>query len=509
MKLQLHSPTRPAGFALLMVLIMVGVSLLILAGDMNRSQSVAMLNVRNNDFNAGSAAAEGAVEKVFAKMAYDFQSYGVLQVSNNLALYRTNIPNENPYWNNFIFSDARGNNGRTYVNFVYNYSGPMPSAYLGLNTVSAPVYRIVSNVVATNSNDGVIGTAQEDVLLALVPLTTWAIFYNGTLEFTGCAAMTVNGQVHANGPICVGTSASLTFNGGVSTTGTLTSPQEGNEWGPYTTANWNTTFNDTPSYTTNVASVNVTMNMTNSHFLIDIPPAGQNSMSATGQQQLYNQAEMILLVTNAPGNYATNYPTVTMILQASVNGTVPGNDPAPVITVYTNANPTSLATNLPFLSLTNQFYDQRQYSTNMVTQVDVGVLGTWAATNSIVQGKLPSSAGLYPTILYVGDQRTYNASNVATRGQMPTVRLTDGPSCRPTTAWASPSPRKTRFTSGATTMSRPPAAPPTRPPPPPTPPTRFPPPCCPTRSRCFHRTGPTPAATRLLTMPIPSSLPPA
>ena len=102
MKLQLHSQTRQAGFTLLMVLIMVGVSLLILSGAMNRSQTVALLNQRNNDFNAASAAAEGAVEKVFAKMAYDFQSYGVLQVSNNLVFVtRPTSPMKIPCWNNF------------------------------------------------------------------------------------------------------------------------------------------------------------------------------------------------------------------------------------------------------------------------------------------------------------------------------------------------------------------------------------------------------------------------
>ncbi len=169
----------------------------------------------------------------------------------------------------------------------------------------------------------VVGTAQEDVLLALVPLTTWAIFYNGLLEFTQCAIMTVNGRVQANGSVYVGTSASLTFNNGVSATGTLTAPADD---GQSAYSSWNTTFNGSPGYLTNVASVTVSLAMTNSHFLIDLPTNGSSPTSITGQQQLYNQAQMILLVTN--GVSGNTNPTVQLILQSSYNGLVPGADPA-------------------------------------------------------------------------------------------------------------------------------------------------------------------------------------
>lgn len=421
MKLPPHPPTRQAGFALILVLIIVGVSLLILAGAMNRSQTISILNQRNNDYAVSSAAAEAAVEKIYARMAYDFQSYGLAQVSNNLSIYRSSVPDEDACWNNFRFADpATRTAGKTYVNFAYNYSGPLPSAYDGLFTVNAPVYRIVSNVTRVNPNNGVVGTAQEDVLLALVPLINFAIFYNGKLEFTQCADMSVNGRVHANGPIYVGTSASLVFNSGVSTTSTVTAPGA-DGLSAFAANNWHTTFNSNPAYTTNVASLTVSMSMTNSHFLIDIPPAGENSMSTTGQQRLYNQAQMILIVTNAPGG-STNYPTIIWTLQNSVNGAVPGNDSAKVIYTYINATPGFLATNLPFLSLTNQFYDQREKKTNLLTQIDIGKYGTWAATNNIVQGKIPASSQLYPTILYVADRRTYNTVNAATRGTLPAVR---------------------------------------------------------------------------------------
>lgn len=421
MKITLHSPVRRAGFALIMVLVLVAVSLIILASSMNRSQTVALLNQHNVDFGTCSVAAEAAVEKVYARLAYDFQSYNVSGVSNNWAagVYRNNIPNSNEgsYWSGFVFSDAQGNTGQTYVSQVGTYAGPLPSAYDGLYAApGSPVYRIISNVKRATSLTGVTGTAQEDVLLAMVPLVTWAIFYNGPLEFTQCATMIVNGRVHANGRIFVGTSTSLTFSNGVSTTSVLdATPMDGvSGYG----SNWKTYFNATPGYTTNVASVTVSLNMTNSHTLIDIPPAGELPTSIQGGQRLYNQAQMVLLVTNTYGN-ATNL-TVQLKVQTSVNGAVPGNDPTPSIFLFTNATVGVLTTNLPFLSLTNSTFDQREGKTNLITQIDIGKFGNWIVTNPTVQTKLPSTSQQYPTILYVADRRSVST------GQLATVRVMNG-----------------------------------------------------------------------------------
>ena len=425
MKLSLSAKNQKDGFALILVLILVGISLLILTYDINRTETVAILNQRNNQFNVCCNVAEAAVEKAFARMAYDFQSYALAGVYNNLSIYQTNIPNENSYWTNFVFSDAQGNVGHTYVNLAYYYGGPLPSSYTGLFcTSNSPVYRIISNVQLAKASPhtaDVVGVAQEDVLLALVPLNTWAIFYNGLLEFTTCATMTVNGRVQANGTptspgnIYVGSGSTLTFNAGVSCTGSLTSPAD-NGSSAYNSGNWNVVFNGTPPYTTNVASVTVSINTNGNngaHFIIDPPPVGETPTSSVGVQRLYNEAQMVLIVTNSP--YAN--PTVQLTIQNSVNGAVPGNDPSPSVLYYTNATPGILTTNLPFLTVSNTSYDQRETATNLLTQIDVGRFSTWAATSSVVQGKLPSSSGLYPTILYAADRRTFNANS------LPSVRL--------------------------------------------------------------------------------------
>jgi hypothetical protein len=433
MKLNTTPSARRSGFALLLVLILVAVFIVILAASMNRSNTVAVLNQRNNDYNTCASAAEGAVEKVYARMASDFMLYrGPGQVNINLTagVYQTNIPTaaEDSYWTNFQFSDGQGHVGKTFITNSSTYSGPLPSAYPGLTTTNAPVYRIVSNVKLSKSRYNVVATAQEDLLLALVPLTTWAIFYNGLLEFSDCAPMVVNGRVQANGPIYVGTitSSSLTFNGMVNSTATITAPytdgftsSSSGVWTPSNSAKWQTTFNaGSAAYG---PSVTTSLVMTNSHILIDLPASAQTGPSYannyTNSQMLYNQAQMVLLVTNTPGK--TN-PTVQLILQASYNQQVPGADSTAVALTYTNVTQTSLNTNLPFLSETNIAYDLRETDTNIITQIDMGKLATWVSSNSIVQGKLPASSGVYPTILYVADRRTRTSS------QLPSVRLVNG-----------------------------------------------------------------------------------
>ena len=248
----------------------------------------------------------------------------------------------------------------------------------------------------------------------------FAIFYYGLLEFSGGATMIVNGRVHASGPIYVGTSASLTFNATVTTASGLSAPLVGSTgWTPSNPSTWNTFFNGNPGYITNATGLDVfKSDWTNFHCMVEIPPANEDPTSPNGMVRLYNSATVILLVTNDISS-GTN-PTVKLTIQTSVNGTLPGNDPNPLVLLYTNVSPARLSTNLPFLSLTNQFYDQREQKTNLVTQIDVGRFSSWVSTNQIVQNKLPLAAGMYPPILYVADRR-----NVTPR-QLAVVRLKNG-----------------------------------------------------------------------------------
>jgi hypothetical protein len=249
-----------------------------------------------------------------------------------------------------------------------------------------------------------------------IPVFCFAIFYDQLLEFSGSANMVVEGLVHANGSIYTGSEESQTFNGPVTAVGTITSPSNAG----YSSNDWSgAVFNGRPPFVTNILALISPVGTNNHHVLIEIPPAGEDPNSALGQARLYNQAEVVLIVTNSP---LGGSPMVLLAMQSSSNGNVPGADPGKILCVLTNATPAFLLTNLtidlPFLSLTNRFADQRENQVNMlVTQIDVGQYAAWIMTNSIVLGKFGNEP--VPT-LYVADQRNIGTSTLAV------VRLVNG-----------------------------------------------------------------------------------
>lgn len=419
MKTRLISANRrPAGYALLVVLGITAASAIILAGTVSRTYTISKLNDRNNQYVLTMNAAEAAAEKAFARMAYDFSTMGqgLGAVSNNMVsgLYATNFPSaaENSYWTNFVFSNAQGNNDRTYVGYLNNYTGNLPSQFTlntnaPLSTANAPVYRIVSNARLKNARYSITNAVQVDVLLALVPISNMAIFSNTNMEFVRCATLTVRGRTHANGSIYTGclSSSTLNFNALVTCTGiTLKTNLDG-----LSLSSLSGPVKYNAGKTTNVPPIMLSLNMTNTHSLIDMPPSGELATSPTGKERLYNKAQMVLLVSNT---------AVALYIR---NGDIPGTDTS-LPFIYTN-NASSLGTNLPFLQVlwsTNSFYDDRESKTILASQIDLGRYKSWLATNSSVLTKFSVGSGTYPTILYVADNRTYTSGS-----QLTAIRITN------------------------------------------------------------------------------------
>ncbi len=430
MKINHPSNQSKHGYVIVLVMILCAASLLILTGILSYTTTTSNLNMRSNELSLCQNAAEAATEKVYAKMAVDFEAYGVGQVSNNVAngTYAGLVPTaaDNSYFGQFNFFSplATTNFGHVYVQYLTNYAGPLPTQYTNeFASTNSMIYRIVSNVSMPGGyNSSVVGTAQEDVLFALVPINTYAIFYNGELEFSDCATMTVSGRTHSNADICTGSPSSLTFNGAVTCCSEIWSPERGNI--SYTPVNENVTYNATSS--TDVVSVQISIPMTNTHSIIDIPasPSIAQAQTATGQQLEYYEAQVLLLISNTPSVaiYGPN-PVVYVSLQNSIGGNVPGADTYPYTFLLTNVTTSLLLTNtnywngtnvitanqirLPFLTLTNTFTDEREKQTNFnVTQIDIGGYKDWVLTNQMIVQKMPSATGLYPTILYVADERS-------------------------------------------------------------------------------------------------------
>ena len=161
------------------------------------------------------------------------------------------------------------------------------------------------------------------------------------------------------------------------------------------------------------------MTMTNTHAIIEIPPNTESASSPQGLLRLYNQAQVVIVVTNQPSNAGTNIPWMTLTIQQ--NSVIPGADgnPGKYTYIYTNnvftnftIDPTTQPKGIEnFLSVTNKFTDIREYQTNLfVTQIDVGAYANWITTNPIVLGLNKFSAQYPPTIMYVAARRNIGTS---------------------------------------------------------------------------------------------------
>ena len=424
MKTQFNSRAGTlAGSALILVLCVTACCLIMLEATISRTAATSNVNNRNNQFVAGIYAAESSTEKVFAMMKTDFLMGNMVAITNHLNQYCGAIPSASDgpsaaYWNNYQFSDGQGHlNSNSVWCTMTGYSlstnwGPLRSQCAGLYGWTNN-YRIVSNAKRLNTLYNITNACQLDVELDQVPIFQFAIFYNGLLEFTWCAPMTVNGRTHANGNIYTGTVCQLAFNSLVTATGTITSPA----WDGHTTGQYTDPAAYNQGYSTNWQTLTLPIGTTNVHELINMPPTGESIDSSLGQARYFNKAEMVLLVSNS---------TVSLTLKSA-----PGDPQATNITANyypTNSSPTNyvqVTTNFPWLTITNTFTDQRESDTVKVTDIDMSVLKRWMVTNNTMNAKFPNTAAVYniadvPNILYAADNRSFTGS------QLTAVRLKNG-----------------------------------------------------------------------------------
>lgn len=399
-----------------MVMILMGIFLTILVASFSRTTTVERLNNRNNIYTASEYAAEAATEKVISRMKADFLAGNMAYITNDLTTYRQTSPtaSDDPYWSTFKFNDAQGHNNQTYVQCISNTSwGPLGSQYSGLNGW-VTIYRVLSNAQQADAASNPLGAVQQDIQLFGIPVFQFAIFYNGLLEFTWCAPFTVNGRTHSNTNIYDGSSANLTFNSTVTSSGTISQPA----WFGKTPSQYTGTlaYNGAPGYSTNAQTLTLPIGTNNTSSavaqIISMPPPGEDPNSAMGQQRYYNKAEVVLLVSN-------------LVVVGTLKTSAADAAPLVINASYNSTNYSMVSSNFPFLTLTNTFTDQRENKTVTVADIDVGRLKTWLVTNTMVSTKFPNVAGVYnagvfPNIMYVADNRP-SSSTV-----LPAVRLING-----------------------------------------------------------------------------------
>jgi hypothetical protein len=413
------------------------------------SQVPSPLNIRAVDrgteqYNT-TAAADAATEKVIQSLAADFQSGGEALVSNNISYYESLYPNatDDPYWGNYSFTSPATGAPGTWVGLLSTNPVVLPGLAPG-SYVYGSTYRIAANAQLTNGGTGLTAAVWQDLALAyMVPPTNlsvfqYAIFYNGTLEFSDCATMTVNGRVHCNSNINVGcTSAStLTFNYFVDLAGIITNPPALG----IAQANWvasHIIYNGLPSpgYGTGEQVISflgafTNIDTTSSREIINPPPVGESTSSPVSAQRYYNKADLVITITNAV--VGTNLVTDTNGVLATNSVTVYVKnsmyDTNPLVFAVTNGVMSGINNGVDngqawqnwvaegftnWLSLTNTFYDQRQGAYQHVVQIDVGNLGQWigtstACTNVFLTGKWNATTP-FNGIIYIQDLRTTNA----------------------------------------------------------------------------------------------------
>src|SRR5260221_10237996 len=105
----LNKKAAERGYALILVMLFMGVSLLLLCGTLGWSSGSARLIKRNNQYFNNSSAAEAATEKVVASISQDFQTNGEAWVAGNLSTYQALVPTgaENSIRTNYQFNDAQ------------------------------------------------------------------------------------------------------------------------------------------------------------------------------------------------------------------------------------------------------------------------------------------------------------------------------------------------------------------------------------------------------------------
>ena len=380
-----------SGYAMIMTMVLSGVSLLLLSAALNWTSTSARLVQRNNEFHGNASAAEAAIDKVVAKISNDYQASDEATVYSRLTDYQKLVPtqSENPLWSGYEFSNGSQQVGKTYVDRLTAPAwGVLPSGYSSLQGTLA-TYRIISNARNLDpSGQKSVSAVRRDIGLASIPLFEFGIFYAVDMEFNPIDTWTVTGPVHCNGTIYVEPAKTLTFNGKVTATQKVVHDRSPKDPVDRTAA----TIVYNAGRVEQVKSLNLPLDGVLSpeylREIIEVPPPSESATSALGKQRFFNKADMIIYVTDTAvtatsGSYnafATSVPSATLT--------------------------SILTTNLVM-------FDKRESIDMRLTELDISLLNTKLASLTTLLGRQPKT-------IYIQDKRT--PSPVA----MSAVRLVNG-----------------------------------------------------------------------------------
>jgi len=399
---------RRRGWALIVVMSLALIGIMLLVGIMSWANENAAVAARNNEYFATCYAAEAATAKVLSLMSMQYQNYGFPLLASNMSTYASTIPtsSDGSYWSSYQFSGGYTTNQVVVTNIATSQTNVMSGTYAGL-TMIGNSYEIIANAQNTTTEYKVMATVGQQIYFGVIPMFQFAIFYQNDMEVCPAPLMTVAGPVHGNGNIYLCPGNGLIFSNtvtGVSNIFLHQSPED-----PESRSFSSVNFDGSPAEVTNGTPLNlpvgtnttgtVSNTSQNAYAILALPTNGQSYTTAIGTNLLYNQADMIIVVSNNNNIYVTS--------GACINNQA---------TVISNGQYGS------WLSTNGSFYDQRDDLTVNPVMINVSNLVTWSRTNNTLRTALASarnSSQADVQSIYVADLRTNS-------GTQPGVVLTNG-----------------------------------------------------------------------------------
>lgn len=428
------------GYALVIVLVFLAVTLLTYAGLMSWMATNAKITKRNNLFNQSEAAAESATENVLATMMRDFNN----QSLNPASTYAALVPGQTNWPILFLFTDTAGVSNQTSVAMDPTAWTPLPYPYTGLYGLGQNC-TVTSTAIPLNQGESLSATISQSIWFGTIPVFQYAIFYNPDLEMNPGAAMTVNGKVHSNANIWAtgnGASSPLTFSDVVEAVGKVALTCGPND--PVNTGrSGNVVFLDTKNNPLSGAKsltlpIGTNNNPLMAEGILNLPPAGlgapnPSAYSIQGQVYPYNEADLII-------SNAANGTNLSVFYQDQFNvSTLSKLQPDVTNIIATGSGKNKVtATNFYFSFVTNvSFYDYREYSAVQAVQIDVSRLNVWLTNTTGTGGRQynlknggtdgnSGDKGHWINGIYVYNSVPQISGSPSTTGQLPAVRVVNG-----------------------------------------------------------------------------------
>jgi hypothetical protein len=407
-----HQTAFKAGYALLTVLIFASVSIILLATTLSWTSGSSRVTERNNAYNRAVSAAEADVESVIARMDRDFLNRSIDY--NNLTPYQLTVPTTymSTGWPlEYQFTDTNHVvDHTTVIGGVQSVQTNIDPQLPGLYGIVFPA-RVASFAkhLGTSPYDVAAGV-QQDISLVIIPIFQFEAFYSLDLEINPGPQMYITGKVHGNADMYLCPQTGLEFYDGVETVGKINLGRMTND-PAYGSSPVNLVFDSTHQGGANSMTLPIGTNNSPSEVVkvLDVPPGGEDPLSALGAARLYNQSDLIV----------TTFPDGTVSVMAGrwdLNQAV--------------AHDITNGTGYSFITTTNSFFDQRENKSALVTDLDVGAFNKWltnttptggAALNIAKKTKFGTNAtpaGL--NSIYIDDQRPGSTTSFAA------VRVSDG-----------------------------------------------------------------------------------